>query len=107
MSQSALPLPFTALNAVTATGAGASRDLEKAFATFDVLLFTTGSPTTVTVVLEGSHDGTNWYQIGNPAITLSTPHQLITGYVFRYVRANLITLTGGSSPTVTATVAVL
>jgi len=107
MSQPVLPLPFTILNAVTATGLGASKDLEGVGSTFDILLFTTGSPTTVTVSLEGSHDGTNWYAITNPVATLSVPHVSITGFLFRFVRANLITLTGGSSPTVTATVAVL
>jgi len=107
MSQPVLPLPFTILNAVTATGTSAAKDLEGVGSTFDILLFTTGSPSTVTVLLEGSHDGTNWYQITNPAVTLSTPHVAVTGYLFRFVRASLTTLTGGSSPTVTATVAVL
>jgi hypothetical protein len=65
--------------------------------------FTGGSPTVV-VNLKGSIDGTNYFTLatfntsGNASgdiVTSSTP--------VAYLRADLATLSGGSSPTVTAT----
>lgn len=97
-------LPFASLDAATATGPGASRDLESLFRVITMAMSTTGSPSTVAIDLEGSHDGTNWFQLigGTPsqgAVSIGT-------HLVRHVRANLKTLTGGSSPTVTATIAV-
>ena len=66
-----------------------------------------GSPTAVKVNLEGSLDGVNWTTLAvfdtgagatNFAIASSTSTMVL------YARANLVTLTGGTTPTVKATI---
>lgn len=99
------PLPFKSLDAATAAGAGASKDLEGVFSKHTIVMASTGNPTTVSVTLEGSHDGVNWFDAGAPTITLSVTKATVDTHLLRYVRANLITLSGGSSPTVTVTIA--
>jgi hypothetical protein len=96
-------LPFASLNAATATGAGTSRDLEGLYRYVTMAMSATGSPSTVNIDLEGSHDGTNWVVLTGAA--LSQGAVSVNAHLIRYVRANLKTLTGGSSPTVTATIA--
>ena len=64
-----------------------------------------------TVVLEGSHDGSAWLSLGQVSgssagpVSVTAPTSDIPGTLVRYVRANLTALTGGSTPTVTATIA--
>jgi len=101
------PLPFTSLNAATSTGAGTSKDLESVASTYGVIVTATGGPSTVTCSLEGSHDNVNWYTVPSPTITAAGTFTLFQNLLFRYVRVNLVTLSGGSSPTVTATVAAI
>jgi hypothetical protein len=107
-------LPFTSLNAATATGPGASRDLETVGGYHGMIAWSTGSPATAQVTLEGSHDGSNWVILGTGVNATGGPASLIVpssstpgnpGLLVRYVRANLTSLSGGSSPTVTATIA--
>lgn len=69
-----------------------------------MIVTVTGSPTSVSVNLEGSHDNVNW-------VNLTTYTSTSSGYVsfdsqvrVRYVRANLTAITGGSSPTITASI---
>jgi hypothetical protein len=95
-------LPFTSLDAVTATGVGEERDLETSLRYHTAHLVTTGSPSSVDVALQGSLDGTNWVHLA----TLSAG-ALVTSnnHVVRYIRAELHTLSGGSSPTVTVKIA--
>lgn len=120
-----MSLPFKSLDAATSTGPGASKDLESVFRIHTIAVVVTDSPTTFTVKLEGSHDEINWYTSGDAQpITESTAsyvtHDLLSAVpetlqpqggqqgkagLWRYVRANLTVLTGGSSPTVTATIA--
>lgn len=60
---------------------------------------TTGSPASVQVLVEGSIDGVNW--MGLLSVTSAT-----TGWVadrpMKFVRLNLAMLSGGTSPTVSA-----
>jgi hypothetical protein len=114
-------LPFTALASASSTGPGAVVDLNGTSNEFSMFVVTSGSPSAAEVQLEGSHDGVNWFDLpvaisaitGNVASTEFTNGQ-VESYLpgaqvkpfARYVRANLETLTGGTSPTVTATVAV-
>lgn len=93
------------LNAATATGVGTtiSFDCPKSNVSMQVVL--TGSPTTVSVPLEGTVDGVTFIQLvlfnqgsGNNAIVASSGKPVVA------VRANLTVLTGGTSPTVTATI---
>lgn len=114
-------LPFVALNAASSTGPGPVMDLNGTANEFTVFSISTGSPTSLNLHFEGSHDGINWFNMylglnapatgeaistqywengcANTGFTRPKPHA-------RFVRMNLITLTGGTSPTVTATVAV-
>ena len=95
------------LNAVTATGAGRELafDLPRKEHTVQVVI--TGGPAAVTVDLEGSLNGTEWFQLaefifsaGDLAAGQAMFH--VTNKPVMDVRANLTTLTGGASPTVTA-----
>lgn len=98
--------PATSLSAVTATGAGTTILLTTPALNHTMQVVTTGNPTRVIVSLEGSHDGTNWF----PMAVLNTqdhPVPFATSNVLavQNVRANLLDLSGGTSPTVTATIA--
>lgn len=69
---------------------------------------TAGSPTTCTVYLEGKQDErTGWVKLNNssPADCATNANLaiVIVGQVWRYVRLNVTALSGGSSPTVNAT----
>lgn len=71
----------------------------------------TGAPTTVSVRLEGSINGTDWVEIGTHDFTaaeLTAAYALYpTGTIpVAYVRGNIVTLIGGSSPTVSMSVVV-
>lgn len=101
-----MSLPFTSLDAATAVGPGESRDLEDVRRHFTVVYFATGGPTSASVVLEGSHDGTNWVQVAGMAAGPTPSATTIYTNWFRHIRANLTALNGGTSPTVTATIAV-
>jgi hypothetical protein len=93
-------LPFTSLDAATSPGAGSVRDLEGSLFHHTVLVWATGEPSAVRVDFYGSHDGDNWFNFGN-----TTGAPLSVDRVVRYVRADLTTLTGGTSPALTATIA--
>jgi|SRR3990167_1580622 len=69
---------------------------------FDILI--TGSPATVTVLLEGSLDGTNWFTLATVSLTTDSLNFIVDKPVL-YLRANLTALTGGSAPTVSVGIA--
>lgn len=105
-----MAVPFESLSAASATGVGTSSDLGELADHHTMFVTTTGGGSWV-VALEGSHDDTHWLSLGQvsgssagPA-QVTTPSSDIPGILVRYVRANLTSLTGGSSPTVTATIA--
>lgn len=94
-----------ALSAVAVTGASATTDYGAAHSKHSMQVVLTGSPTVVTVALEASLNGSQWMT----AATWSTGAGQASGDIVftsdkpvRYVRANLTTLTGGTSPTVSA-----
>ena len=98
----------TSLAAVTATGAGTATYLGSVRANHAIQVTYTSNPTAVAVNLEGSLDGTNWRTLGSWSIAggqASGDIVWITGKAAIWVRANLATLTGGTSPAVTATIA--
>lgn len=98
-------LPFTSLNAVTVDGVGSVLDLQGSFRAHTLMTFTTGTPSGGFVRLQGSHDGVNFVQIATVSVS-SLPTQVTTvTAVMRYVRAELQGFTGGTSPTLTATIA--
>lgn len=95
------------LAAAVATGAGNQVALRKAINNHTVQAVITGGPTAVTVALESSLDnGVSWSSIGSHAFSAG---DLSAGFAMFHivdkpaelVRANVTTLTGGTSPTVT------
>lgn len=87
----------------TATGATASAGNIRGIAVSHAAeLIVTGAPATCTYRLQGTRDGTTWYNISASDITCtSTTVSFETGKPAVSVRGNLITLTGGTAPTVT------
>lgn len=100
MAQSGMPLPFTSLNAATASSTGTSKDLEALFANHFMITKVTGTPTSYSVTLEGSHDGTLWVALGsvNGDMVNETKYLAVTDKPVRYVRA-VGNLYQGTSPT--------
>lgn len=96
-------LPFTSLAAVTADANGTSKDLEAVLGLHTMMVTVTGSPSSGQVILEGSHDGSAWFAFGSTSGAAFSP--VTTSVALRYVRARLFGLGGGTSPTVTATIA--
>ncbi len=62
-----------------------------------------GSPTSVQIQLEGSADNATYYQISEIGTQTSGCGILEAGGYWNNVRANIIALSGGVSPTITAT----
>lgn len=102
------PIRFTSLNAAVATGPGIANEMfaPRNLNTMQVII--TGSPTAVKVSLEASTDGgTTWGTIAmfdTAAGHVSGDFVSASDASVNRIRANLITLTGGTSPTVTATI---
>lgn len=98
---------YTSLDQATGLGAGEMRQLFQPTAHHTIAVFLTGEPTGCVVVLEGSHDGYHWFPMGRVQCELvgGVKTLLPTSDLALWVRANLIELTGGDSPTVTATIA--
>ncbi len=98
----------TLLAAATTTGAGST---QKTFSipTHHTVVATMGGTvvaTAVTVDLEGSLDDVNWFQLARYAfiaadITAEAAMFHVADKPVKYVRGNLITLSGGTDPTVT------
>lgn len=104
-----MTLPFKSLDAATwglgdGDVLGEVRDLEDLYRVHTLAVVLTGNPTTVSVSLDGSHDGINWIGLTG---TNSTGNSLATtdAHLVRYVRTRLNQVLGGTSPTVTATIA--
>lgn len=98
-------LRATILDAVTATGAGGSFNVPEKptggqFPAFTWQIVITGSPTSITANLEGSLDGTNWFQLDTYTGSANAM-QHVANKPVAFIRGNLVTLTGGTSPTVT------
>lgn len=89
--------------AQTGTGATASSGAIRGTPVHHAInLVVTGAPATCTYRLQGSANGTTWYNISAADITCtSSATAFETGKPTRYVRGNLLTLTGGTAPTVT------
>lgn len=86
------------LNAVTATGEGASLDtLGGVYVTMVVIAsaVTAGG----TVKLQGSADGTNWYDIATRAVSANGTTADSVAQAHRYVRTNVTARTDGTYTT--------
>lgn len=94
------------LAAVTATGVSSSLNFRAGVRDHAIQATTTGAPTAVTVVLEGSLDGETYFTLDSHAfsageITAQAAYWNVSSQLTHFVRLNLSTLTGGTSPTVT------
>lgn len=72
-----------------------------------VQLVVTGTPTAVVTNLQGSVDGDNWAELSSYSMTSGELSDGVAMYhvidkPVRFIRLQLDTLTGGTSPTVTA-----
>jgi hypothetical protein len=100
------------LNAVIATGAGPafamplSPNVQRGgfIQSMAWQINTTGAPSGLSVTLQGSLDGVNWFSIGS-AVTSDTLTVINLANAnagpYAFIRANLTTLTGGTTPSVT------
>ena len=95
----------TALDAVTAPTSSALIDLGYDSQAVTLQTLVMGSPTAVTVIVEGSNDNQKWNQVISSVSTVGDYWK--AGAPVRLLRVRLITLAGGTSPTVTAVVAAL
>ena len=108
-------IPATLLDAVTSTGAGATKtggDVAPAGSahfgvcrTFSIMItYATAAPTAATVLLQGSHDGVSWVTLGTSTDVSTTVVKLtVVDEPFSHVRGNLSVYTAGSCTGVTAT----
>lgn len=112
---------FTSLSGATSVGAGTSKIFDELQTIVSMQISWTGEDVGQTlsgiVNLEGSLDGTTWSKIGYANVggaTYSSAFcQINSGIEFTLtfpipmlgLRANLVSLTGGTSPTVTAIIA--
>lgn len=91
------------LNAVNATQV--TDQVEVPGATkYAVQASTTGSPSTVSLRLEGSLDGVGWFDVLAFSPSSTPTIRWVVDTPVRFIRLNLSQLSGGSSPTVTASV---
>lgn len=95
---------YNSFTAQTGTGATTSLSAPMSVLTnHSIQLVVTGGPATCTYRLQGSNDGgTTWFNISASDITCTSSTQSYeTSKPARAVRGNLLTLTGGTSPTIT------
>ena len=101
-------MAHTLLNAALVTGAGSTQKVSMIPSEHTVQAKMGGAvvATAVTVDLEGSLNDTDWFQLARHAfsagdITAEGAMFHVQDKPVRFVRANLITLTGGTTPSVT------
>lgn len=107
---------YTLLNAATATGAGTAIDVvpgmnevlgrNTPYLNAKADISDTGGATQITVAIEISEDNVNWYTAVVHDYTLAGTSVAVPNNHARYIRANLLTLTAGTAPTVTVTVTI-
>ena len=99
---------YLLLDAVTSTGTGTAKVVKQAYKSWGCDVEITGGPTAVVVRVEGNQGTTIYDPTGMAEFTMSAP-QLAAGigtfeiveHTVKKIRGNLITLTGGTAPTVT------
>lgn len=101
---------YLLLDAVTSTGAETAKVVKQAYKSWLCDVEITGAPTAVVVRVEGNHNTTIYDPTGMAEFTMGAA-QLAAGigsfviveHPVKKIRGNLITLTGGTTPTVTLT----
>jgi hypothetical protein len=98
--------PVTLLSGVTGTGAGSTIDLGACYGTFScVASSTSGGAGSSTAKVQGSHDGSVWFDLQAPQVaggSVAAERLNNTGVHARYVRGNC-TAHIGSGAAVTLT----
>lgn len=108
MSSNVTTNPVQSLNAGTAVGnAGSAIAMDRFVNNFTIWVSTTGSPATCTVTTDASFDGgTTWFALTTTGAlnqTLFANVAVATApFGATHIRARINTLTGGTSPTVSA-----
>lgn len=104
---SRIDAPLISLAAATATGAGSAKSWPGPVNNVSMQVSFSGGSPTVKVTLEGTIDGTHWFTLA----TFDTGASGASGdivssatAVVMAARANLVTLTGGTAPTVSAAI---
>lgn len=92
---------FAALSATGTTTAQGIRVTGGYARTHGIQAVTTGGPTTATLDLEGTIDGTNWFAILSGVDASSSIISAVADKPVKQIRFNLTALAGGTSPTVT------
>lgn len=100
---------YLLLDAVTSTGPETAKEVRQAYKAWGCDVVITGSPTAVTVRVEGNEGQTTLYDPTGMAEFTMDAGQLAAGIgtfviveqTVKRIRGNLITLTGGTAPTVT------
>lgn len=94
----------TSLAAVAANGNGTAVDFGCARTNISMVVSATGAPAAGTVTLQVSHDGTVWFASATTATAgAAVSAGTLSNGAWRYARAVLSALSGGTAPTVTAT----
>lgn len=101
--------PFISLAAVTVTGPGAEFGFSQPVRNISMQVVFTSNPSPVKVTLEGTIDGADWFTLATFDTGAGTPNankDIVYGDNISVIgaRANLVTLTGGTTPNVTATI---
>lgn len=84
----------------TLTAAGTTQAVYADANYHTVQVIIVGSPSACTVRLEGSLDNTNWFDVSGSQTCTSNVMFHVDGKPLAYVRANLLTWTGGTSATI-------
>jgi hypothetical protein len=88
------------LNAVTAPTTATVQNIGQAS---HILYYcVTGTPSALVIQLEGSFDGSTWAQLSDQGTAVTGCNVVEGGGYYPALRVNLVTLSGGTSPTVTA-----
>lgn len=101
-----MALSGLSLNAATVTGVGSTITFDKPVKRIAMQTYSTGSPSSYQVQLQLSLDGVNFTSSHslNTSLTTDSISSVSNLFVEPYIaaRANLISLSGGTSPTVSA-----
>lgn len=98
-------LPFKSLDAASGTTSGEIWDLQESLAHHTMIVRVSGQPDQVRVDLEGGHQPDEIRGLGTYMYGDTSGGVIHVDRVVRYVRASVVELVGGTSVSITATIA--
>lgn len=104
---SGIDRPAISLNAATGIGAGSVVNFSWPRRNISMQVVYTSNPSPVKVTLEGTIDGTDWFILATfdtGAASVNKDIVYADNVTVLSARANLVTLTGGTTPAVTASI---